>query len=142
MSRQHTKSLALSILLLFVANCAHAEPLKGNIGQAGGPNWQSAWMDITPPRDFRKGEVLQVKVQGRAEWVRVRLLPDGEMPTSPAGLLDSKMRVPAGGVITIKLQRDYPAVKQISVHSGQEAWGEAMNSQNSDAKIVSVDVSK
>lgn len=81
-------------VLVFASD--HAEPLQGSIDQASGTNWQSSYMDLTRPRDFKKGERLSIKLSGTAEWVLVRLLPQDGNASQPTGLVGAKMRVPRG----------------------------------------------
>lgn len=130
--------IATIAVLVYAPACA--DPLQGSIDQASGPNWQSTYMDLDPPRDFKRGERLQIKLQGTAEWVRVRLLPHDAKPEKPSGLIGGKMRVPPGGVLEVVLQKDHPKVKQVSVHAGKEAWGELLNPKGGGAEIVSINV--
>ncbi len=50
------------------------------------------------------------------------------------------MRVPPGGVLEVPLAENHPSVKQISVHSGLEAFGQALNSTDGGAAIVSIEM--
>src|SRR5271157_126084 len=136
---QHSAGSSVVTVTRVNALVAYGAPLHGSIGKASGPNWQSAYMDLDPPRDFKRGERLQIKLQGTAEWVRVRLLPHDAKPEQPTGLIGEKMRVPPGGVLEVVLQKDYPRVKQVSVHAGKEAWGELIDAKGGEAIIVSID---
>ena len=129
-----------TVFVLVFASSVYGAPLHGSIDQASGTNWQSAYIDLNPPRDFKQGERLRIKLQGTAEWVRVRLLPQDARPDKPTGLLGGKMRVPPGGVIEVVLQKDHPKVKQVSVHAGKEAWGELLNPKGGEVEIVSIDI--
>ena len=137
--------LSTFILLRYVS--AGAEPLTGNIGSSGGNIshagnlWYSSFMDLKTPRDFKKGEEIRIKLLGRAEWVYVRLLPKGVASTGSTGMMENKIHVPQGGVITIKLHCDYPHIQQISVHSGFEVFDKFLNIFNGHADIDSIDVS-
>ena len=131
---------ALAIVGVLTQVVVYAEQLKGPIDQASGPKWQSTYMDLNPPRDFKKGERLQIKLQGTAQWVRVRLLPQHAREDRPTGALEGKMRVPPGGVLEISLRTSHVGVKQISVHCGKEAWGESLGEKNGEAEIVRIDV--
>jgi len=131
-------SLLVTAFLLAPA-LATSEQLSGSIDQASGPGWQSAYMDLDPPCDFKKGDRLVIKVEGSAEWVRVRLLPQNGSYSSPTGLVGEKTKVPAGGKLNILLKEDRPKVKQISVHAGKSAWNEPLNTGGGEVKLVSVD---
>lgn len=127
-------------LNLLVSMPAQGDPIGGPPGQSSGENWQSAYVDIDPPRDFLKGERLKIQVQGTAEWVRVRLLPQSGAYDRPTGLIVGKMKVPPGGVLELVLKKERPKVKQVSVHAGKLAWGELLNPNGGTVEIVSVDV--
>lgn len=114
--------------------------IAGKIDQASGSNWQSAYMDLVPVRDFRRGDRIVIRVEGSAEWVKVRLLPQNGNPVQSTGIISSRIRVPAGGRIRITLRENHPRVAQISVHAGREAWGEVLNPQGGEIKIIGVDV--
>jgi hypothetical protein len=130
----------LGIIAALLYASAYAEPLQGSIDKASGAKWQSSYMDLNSPRDFKKGERLKIKLQGTAEWVLVRLLPQDASPEQPTGLVGEKMRVPPGGEIEVTLQTNHPKVKQVSVHAGQEAWGKLLGAKNGNAYIVSINV--
>lgn len=132
-------SMAACITLLSHSTVLSA-PLTGTIDQASGAGWQSAYLDLEPPRDFKKGDRLVIKVEGSAEWVRVRLLPQNGNPSQPTGLVGGKTKVPAGGKLEFTLNEDRPKVKQISVHAGEKAWSETLNARGGEARIISVDV--
>lgn len=127
-------------LALSVSMPAQGAPIGGPPGQSSGADWQSAYVNIDPPRDFHKGERLKIQVQGTAEWVRVRLLPEKAAYDSAAGLIANKMKVPPGGVLELVLKEDRPRVKQVSVHAGKLAWDELLNPNGGTVQIVSVDV--
>jgi len=62
-----TKHLHFIVAVAAIATLAYAtvnaDTLQGSIDQASGTNWQSSYMDLNPPRDFKKGERLKVKLQ-------------------------------------------------------------------------------
>jgi hypothetical protein len=97
-------------------------------------------MDLDPPRDFKRGERLKIKLHGTAEWVLVRLLPRDAKADRPTGLIDEKRRIPPGGEVEVTLQTDHLQVRQVSVHAGKEAWGKSLNTKNDEVQIVSIDV--
>lgn len=130
----------LAFIGTFVSAQALAEPLTGKIGSKSGSDWQSSWMDLRPVRRFTHGDRLKIAVNGTAEWVAVRLLPENVPPNSSAGLVTKRMRVPPGGVLNIVLQSDHSAVAQVSVHGGREAWGEALNANGGEVHISRIDL--
>jgi hypothetical protein len=131
----------LGILAALAANSSlRAEEIAGRPDQASGSGWQSAYMDLEPPRDFKKGDRLVIRVEGSAEYVKVRLLPQTGNPSQPTGVLGPKLKVPAGGRLELTLNEARPKVRQISVHAGKEAWGEVINPTGGDIKIQRIDV--
>lgn len=96
MTKRLFSIVAFTAIAVLVCASAYADRLEGSIDQASGANWQSSYMDLKPPRDFKQGDRLKIKLQGTAEWVLVRLLPDGAKPDRPTGLIGEKMRVPPG----------------------------------------------
>jgi hypothetical protein len=142
MKRNFYVVLVVMVCAFIFAAATYGTPLQGSIDQASGSGWQSAYMALKPAHDFKKGNRLQIKLQGTAEWVRVRLLPEGANADKPTGLLGGKMRVPTGGIVEVTLKKDYPKVKQISVHAGKEAWGELLNPKGGEVEIVSIEITK
>jgi len=126
---------------------AFAEPLIGKIGSSngykshGGYQWYVSYMDLNPPRNFRQGEQIKIKLLGDAKLVYVRLLQKDAPYTSSEGIIDNIVHVPSGGVIILKLQEPYLNIKQVSVHSGHEAFQNLIDVSNGNADIVSIDVS-
>jgi len=139
MTRSTIIRTGLVALMLICATSVSAEPLAGTTGDAAGDRWQSSWLDLKAPMSFRKDERLLIKVEGNAENVLVRLLPSGSSPSSSDGIEGTTRRVPAGGVLDVKLERDHPNVKQISVHAGREAWGRPLGGNNGTVKVVSIE---
>jgi len=125
---------------------AVAVPLVGKIGTTqsnkyfGGNLWYSSYIDFNHLYSFRAGEEIRIKVSGNAKWVYVRLLPKGASPATPTGMLGERIRVPSNGVITVKLKKAYPNIRQISLHSGHEAFNSLLSGFNGNANIVSIDV--
>jgi len=124
--------------MLICAATVSAEPLAGTTGDAAGDRWQSSWLDLKA-MSFKKGERLLIKVEGNAENVLVRLLPSASTPSSSDGIEGTTRKVPAGGLLDVKLERDHPNVKQISVHAGREAWGRPLGGNNGTVKVVSIE---
>jgi len=111
-------------------------------GDAAGDRWQSSWFNLKTPMSFKKSERLLIKVEGGAENVLVRLLPRNSSPNSFDGIEGTVRKVPAGKVLDVKLERDHPNVKQISVHAGREAWGVPLGGNNGTVRIVSIEYSR
>ncbi len=123
---------------LFIAS-AYADPLSGNTGSAAGDRWQSSWLDLNSPVSFKKGDELRITVEGNAENVIVRLLPKASRASSSDGIEGKVRKVPANGILEVRLERDHPNVKQISVHAGTVAWGTPLGGNNGKVKVVAVD---
>jgi hypothetical protein len=140
MANRISALMATAVAALLVHSTALGVEVTGTIDQASGPSWQSAYIDLDPPRDFKKGERLVIRVEGSAEWVKVRLLPQNGKAEQPTGVVGSKIKIPAGGKLELTLREDRPRVKQISVHAGKEAWGEVINPKGGEVKILSVDL--
>ena len=68
-----TSSIIATALLMPLAS--NAAEIAGKLDQSAGSGWQSAYMDLDPPRDFKKGDRLVIRVEGSAEFVKLRLLP-------------------------------------------------------------------
>ncbi len=124
---------------MLVATAVYAQPLLGSTGSAAGDRWQSSWLDIKPSITFKKGETLRIKVEGEAENVLVRLLPENSDPTSPDGIEGDVRKVPANRTLVVTLTRDHPNVKQISVHAGREAFERSLGGNNGRTRVVSID---
>jgi len=128
------------VAVLLAHSVANAEEIAGRADQASGAGWQSAYMDLDPPRDFKKGDRLVIRVEGSAEYVKVRLLPQAGNPSQPTGVVGGKMKVPPGGKIELTLNEVRPKVKQVSVHAGREAWGELINPNGGEIRIQRIDL--
>ncbi|MFZ4525404.1 MAG: hypothetical protein ACOYOE_07620 [Chlorobium sp.] len=138
----------LTTLTLLGCVSGYAVPLEGKIiRSSGGANslggilWYSSYLNLTPPRNFMKGEELRITLRGDATWVCVRLLPEGASATSPNGMIDQRIHVPRNRVITVQLESSHPNIQQVSVHSGLQAFGKGISLFNGNADIVSIDVS-
>src|SRR5690242_5112872 len=129
------------VSVIALAEAVGAEIIGGSPNQASGDGWQSAYVNLDPPRDFLSGEKLRIRVHGSAEWVRVRLLPTDGKPDSPVGLIGTKMKIPSNEVLEVNVETDHLKVRQISVHAGKLAWGESLNPTGGDVEIVSIEVS-
>lgn len=140
MSSHKLFSAVTMLVALFAQPASNAEDIAGKPDQAAGSGWQSAYMDLNPPKDFKKGDRLIIRVEGSAEYVKLRLLPENGNASQPTGVLGSKMKVPPGGKIELMLTEARPKVKQISVHAGREAWGEVINPNGGDIKIQRIDL--
>jgi len=140
MTRRWLVVLIAAVALMLVQRTAFGVELAGTPDQSAGSNWQSAYMDLDPIRDFKKGDRIVIRVEGSAEWVKVRLLPKNGNPSQPTGIVGSKLKVPAGGKLVVDLAEDRPRVRQISVHAGKEAWGEVLNPNGGEIKVLGIDV--
>lgn len=125
--------------VLMLVSTAGAEQLTGTIGSAAGRDWQSSWIDLTNMTNFRPGERLKITVQGTAENVVVRLLPQGVHPSSSQGIVGGVMKVPKDGVLEVQLKEERRNVVQISVHGSQKAWNISLGSGNGPVTLEGVD---
>jgi hypothetical protein len=131
---------ALTVCVMLFAISAYAAGLlPGTTGSTAGASWQSSWLDLKRPADFKTGEKLRIKVEGTAENVLVRLLPSNSDPNSSDGREGNVRKVPANGILEVKLEHDHPNVKQISVHAGKEAWGTPLGGNNGTVRVISVE---
>jgi hypothetical protein len=135
------RSFAFAACVFIFAASAAADPVPGTTGSAAGAEceWQSSWLDIKPPLTFKKGEVLRIKVDGDAENVLVRLLPSTSHPSSSDGIEGNVRKVPADKIVEVKLERDHPDVKQISVHACKKAWTTPLGGNNGTVIVVNID---
>lgn len=129
----------LVVSVMIIAASAYSELLPGTPGSAAGDRWQASWLDVNPPASFKKGETIKIKVGGNAENVLVRFLPADSDPSSSDGIEGKVRKVPSNGILEVKLERNHPSVKQISVHAGKEAWGTPLGGNNGIVKIISIE---
>jgi len=145
------KNIITAVFIAIITLCINTEgyaiPLQGiiitssgEIKPLGGNTWYSSYMTLTPPRSFVQGEQLKIKLQGKAKWVYVRLLPEGADAATQTGLIDRRITVPSKGIITITLDNNYLNIQQISVHSGHEAFEKLLSPFNENADIVSINL--
>ena len=140
--------IILSTITLLGNVTGYAVPFEGKIiGSSGGSNsfggivWYSSYMELATPCNFMKGEQLKITLRGNAKWVYVRLLPEGANATIPVGIINKRIHVPHNGVITVEIESPRQNIRQISVHSGRQAFGKGISLFNDKADIVSIDVS-
>lgn len=139
--RTHRLSLHTALLLtgFLGVGAVFSQTLNGQPGSGSGSGWQASWLDLKPNQSFKNGETLRLRVEGNAENFLVRLLPVTSQPSSSDGIEGPVRKVPKSGALDIKLERDHPNVKQISVHAGPEAWGRPLGPNNGTITIVSVE---
>jgi len=125
--------------VILIVSSAYSDPLPGTTGSAAGNRWQSSWLDINPPVSFEKGETIKIKVGGNAENVLVRFLPEDSDYSSSDGIEGKVRKMPSNGILEVKLERNHPNIKQISVHAGKEAWGTPLGGNNGTVKIISIE---
>ena len=141
--------IILTTITLFGYVSSYAVPLEGEIIKSidgggdsfGGNIWHSSYMNLSTPRNFIKGEELKITLRGNAKWVYVRLLPVDANATVPIGIIEKRIHVPQNKVITVQLETTHPNIRQVSVHSGRQAFGKGISLFNDNADIVSIDVS-
>ncbi len=116
-----------------------AQLLRGQTGSGSGAGWQASWLDLTRVLSFKKGETLRIKLEGNAENFIFRLLPSDSQPSSSDGIEGSVRKVPKSATVDIKLERNHPSVKQISLHAGTEAWRKPLGPNNGSVMLISVE---
>ena len=148
MMKKILTGLILTTITLLGSVSGYAVPLEGKIiGSSGGSNsfggivWYSSYMELTTPYNFVMGEQLKITLRGNAKWVYVRLLPEGANATIPVGIINKRIHVPHNGVITVGIESPHQNIRQVSVHSGRQAFGRGISLFNDKADIVSIDVS-
>ena len=114
-------AFVLAVFVLAVSPVASAQPLAGPIGLSS--QWGSGWLDLATPTDFRKGDRLRLKIGGTADKIVVRLLPKGNSPDSPVGVIGGAITVPPNRIVEVSLKSDKKGIIQISVHGGPNPWG-------------------
>jgi hypothetical protein len=91
--------------------------------------------------DFADKSTIVIKIdQPGASIVLVRLLSSEADPNSPLGIVGDKTLVQPGGLIKVKLEREYMDIQQISVHGGPNPWNYNLGSGNLGARILSITV--
>jgi hypothetical protein len=113
--------------------------LAGDAGSSS--QWGSGWFDLASPRDFPKGERIQLHVGGTAEKILVRLLAKGMSPDSSRGLLGGTISVPEDRIVEVTVDVDRKSVTQISVHGGPNPWSKPLGQTNGPATLEAVSVS-
>jgi len=134
-----SKVAVAALIALGASQPALAQTLRGATGSGTGTGWQASWIDLKPGASFKKGDILRIKVEGSAENLLVRLLPVTSQPSSSDGIEGGVRKVPANRMIDVKLERDHPNIKQISLHAGPEAWGRPLGPNNASVRLVSVE---
>jgi hypothetical protein len=124
---------------MLIASTARAQPITGTLGVDEGDGWYSSFLDVKPSMSFMKGETLVIRLEGDAENIFVRLLPEKSTAKSQEGIDGDSRKVPSNHIVEITLLSDHPNVKQISVHSGHSAWERPLGANNGKIRIVSIE---
>jgi tetratricopeptide (TPR) repeat protein len=112
-------------------------PLEGRVGSSS--EWGSGWMDLTQPSNFEAGNRLRIEVAGSASKILVRLLPYGQDPRSPAGLLTDEFTVPADHIVEVPIETDRSKIIQISVHGSAKAFNRNLGVGNGPANLSRIE---
>lgn len=126
------------------------EVLTDGFGSASGPNWFSAFKDGDwDLSKYPAGTKLKFVFRSSAVGTKVvpRLLPLRGAPESSAGALRREVTIERDGeeaAITVNLS-DFPSnarsrISQISVASGQGAWGRFLGAENGRVTPIRVEV--
>lgn len=128
----------LLVVLLAIAPFAQAQEWLSIDGTPdSNQQWGSAWLDLPEVTNFKKNDRLQLKIDGPAQKVVIRLLPETASPDQAVGIIGS-YPIPASRIIEVTLNEDHLNVKQISVHGGAKAWSIRLGESNGPATLVSV----
>jgi len=143
MSRRRLIMLVAPIGITITSGAANAAKLNGDIDSSS--KWGSSRMDFGQGVDFKGGQILKILLaDDSAKNVLVRILPLGQDPREPVGLLNSdgggKIFVVKDRTVTVTLHRDYRAVGQISVHGGERAWNYRLGAGNGPAQILDIEI--
>jgi hypothetical protein len=127
--------ILISVVFESIALCQiKTIDLSGTIGSSS--EFKSGWMDLTPPFNFMRNDSIKIEVGGSARVVLIRLLNVRDSPDSQTGIVGKPCKV-NNGEVYLKLTRDYPAIKQISVHGGSP-WGNSLVVNNGNATVQHV----
>lgn len=108
--------------------------LIGIIGSA--PEWGSSWLDLASPMDFMENDSLILYISG-ASKVLVRLLHINNSQDQPVGIIGQHTVV--NGQVIVRISQSYTGIKQISVHGGENPWGNyLLGSGNKPATLQQV----
>jgi hypothetical protein len=130
-------ALFLAVCVVLASPADAASVLKCTLGDS--PRWGSAWCDLSPPQDFPAGTALEITLAtGGAKRVLVRLLPDGQSPDDPIGIIGGPIDVPSNNIVRVLIPTSQNSIKQISVHGGAAPWNMNLGSSNGNAKIVQI----
>lgn len=116
--------------------------LPGYIYSASGSDWAATGIEFERPMDLKKGDSLLFRINGTAENIVIRLLPTFADPSSPTGVIGQVRKIPMDQVLRTTLKEDHPNVTQLSVHSGNDAWGINLGSNNGTAHLLCVDLER
>jgi hypothetical protein len=100
----------------------------------------SGWCDFDTPVAFKKGERLRLAVGGTARKIILRLLPKGADPNTTTGVIPTPFTIPSDRFLVVTVPYDVSATVQISVHGGQNPWGQySLGAGNGPATISGVE---
>lgn len=124
--------------MLVCATIVYSEPLAGY--PSASRQWYSGWMDLSTARDFKRGDVLRLKLGGTAKRIIVRLLRKDEDPNGPLGIDGGVVEIPDSRTVEVTLQEDHANVVQISVHGGPNPWSlYPLGDENGPATLLSAE---
>lgn len=100
----------------------------------------SGWLDLKQPVDLNKGDRLEIMIAGEAKKCLLRLLPDGEDPDGPSGLIRMTFEVPndSSRPLVVTLQESRAQITQISAHGGPKPFSRNLGAGNGAARVTEV----
>ena len=114
--------------------------LQGTYGAS--MRWGSGWLDLNKAIDFKTGDKLILKIGGTAKTILLRLLPQGQTPDEPFGIVNGPIEVPPNRILEINLKEQKEKIVQISVHGGPHPWHYSLGIANGPASLELIKLSR
>jgi len=133
-------AVAIGATLVLTTPAAAETRVTELVGRLGTSPYGSGYLDLRAPTSLKQGDELVLLVGGTAKRVILRLLPQGALPDTPAGIIGGPMDVPASRVLRLTLSSSREAVVQVSVHGGENPWGQIpLGTGNGPATLLRVE---
>jgi hypothetical protein len=128
--------VATGIAFLCRIDAALADDLPCLMDTDSGPEWSTAYCDLSPSQNFSAGTMLHIKLApGGSSRVMVRLLTDKRNAKKRVGIIGNIITVPSNNQIDLIIPSAQSHVEQISVHGGRKAWDIDLGQNNGDPVI-------
>ena len=126
-----------AILILFGTN-ALSQSLDGFYDASS--RWGSGWIDLRQPMVLESGTCLQFTIGGTASRVIIRFLRVDDDPNRPVGIVGGIHHVPKSRELVVKLSRNFPNIRQVSIHGSSKAWHYDLGGTNGPATLEAVTI--